>query len=198
MEETNLNQLNSIQPQKQESFFKEISKFILIALIVVIPLRMYVAQPFVVSGASMDPTFATGQYLIVDELTYHFENPARGQVIIFKYPKDPKIFFIKRIIGLPGETVTIKQGIITIKNTAHPEGFTLTEPYVADVNKDKDSFQTSLGSTEYFVMGDNRAQSSDSRAWGNLDKEFIIGRPFIRLLPVNKAAVLPGSYIEKQ
>lgn len=198
MEENNSIQPNPPQSVQKENFFKEILKFVITALVIVVPIRMFIAQPFVVSGASMDPTFTTGQYLIVDELTYHFENPERGQVIIFRYPKDPQIYFIKRIIGLPGESVSIKKGIITIKNKDHPEGFILPEPYIAEENKLNDSFETTLGSDEYFVMGDNRAQSSDSRMWGNLDKGFIIGRPFIRLLPLNKISILPGSYKETQ
>src|SRR5580700_2425535 len=82
-------------PPPKENFLKEILKFIVIALIIIVPIRAYVAEPFIVSGASMDPTFATGQYLIVDQLSYHFENPQRGDVIIFKYPLDTSLYFIK-------------------------------------------------------------------------------------------------------
>ncbi len=182
---------SNMQP-KEDNFFKEIVKFTVIALAIVIPVRAYVAQPFVVSGASMDPTFATGQYLIVDELSYHFETPERGQVIIFKYPKDIKTYFIKRIIGLPGETVSINKGELTIINKEHPEGFKLNEPYIDPSHKSAEYFTTILRDNEYFVMGDNRAQSSDSRSWGPLDKELIVGRPFVRLLPVTKIKLLPG------
>src|SRR5438105_1933429 len=88
-------------PPKKESFFGEIFKFTLIALVIVLPIRFFIAQPFIVQGASMDPTFETGEYLIVDQLSYHLGNPERGQVIIFKYPKDESKYFIKRVIGLP-------------------------------------------------------------------------------------------------
>jgi len=104
------------QNQNSGNFLKEIIKFIIIALIVIIPIRTFVADPFIVSGQSMDNTFADGQYLIVDQLSYHFENPSRGDVIIFRYPKDPSLFFIKRVIGLPGETVSINNGVVTISN----------------------------------------------------------------------------------
>src|SRR5579872_6561296 len=93
--------------EKKENFWKELAKLILIAVVIVIPFRLFVAQPFVVDGASMDPTFKNGQYLIVDELSYHFESPARGSVLIFKYPLDTSKYFIKRVIGLPGETIKI-------------------------------------------------------------------------------------------
>ncbi|MEO8637725.1 MAG: signal peptidase I [Candidatus Taylorbacteria bacterium] len=178
-------------PPKSEGAFAELLRFGLIALIIVIPIRFFVAKPFVVSGSSMDPTFLNGEYLIVDELTYRFENPARGDVIIFKYPKDESKYYIKRIIGLPGETVESQGGKITIVNALHPKGFALNEPYLE--NKSFDSFKITLGD-EYFVMGDNRPQSSDSRFWGPVKEALIIGRPVIRLHPITKIAVLPGEF----
>jgi signal peptidase I len=184
---------------KKENSFKEIFKFALIAFIVIVPIRMFVAQPFIVSGSSMDPTFYNGQYLVVDELTYHFEHPERGQVVIFKYPNDPKKFFIKRIIGLPGETVVIEKDEVTIKNTKHPDGFKLSEPYVDPDNKKDDStMSVTLKETEYFVMGDNRIVSSDSRVWGPLEEHYIVGRPAIRLLPIQKMELFPGVYDPEQ
>ena len=127
--------------------------------VILIPIRLFIAQPFVVVGGSMDPTFATGQYLIVDELSYRFETPERGQVIIFKYPKDTTKYFIKRIIGLPSEKISIKDGVVTIKNSAHPDGFVLDEPYIKNPSTSNLPEQT-LGSNDYFVMGDNRYSQS--------------------------------------
>src|ERR1700733_9006303 len=128
-EQNNQQHLNKVPPTappstpvKKESFIWEIIKFVIIAMIIIIPVRTFVAEPFIVSGDSMDFTFANNQYLIVDQLSYHFENPARGDVIIFRYPKDPSVFFIKRVIGLPGETVAINNGIVTIYNAQHPLG----------------------------------------------------------------------------
>lgn len=184
--------MNPETPQKKENFFIEIVKFTLIALAIVIPLRTYIAQPFIVSGASMDPTFSTGQYLIVDQISYRFEDPKRDDVIIFKYPLDPETYFIKRIIGLPRETVSVKGGEITIFNNENPDGMKIEESYIADEHRTTETFSITLGSTEYFVMGDNRAQSSDSRSWGPLDLNFIIGRPLIRLLPITKISLFPG------
>ncbi len=177
--------------ENRDSFFTELLKFAVIALIIVVPIRFFVAQPFIVSGASMDPTFATGQYLIVDELSYHFEPPQRGQVIIFKYPKDPTQYFIKRVIGLPNETVKIQGGDVYIEDTSG-KTFKLDEPYIVNKGNGADMTVT-LRSGEYFVMGDNRPESSDSRSWGVLPRENIIGRALLRLLPLQTVSVFPGG-----
>lgn len=170
---------------------KEILTFIVLAVLIVVPIRVFVAQPFVVEGASMHPTFESGDYLIVDQLTYRFEDPKRGDVIVFRYPNKPSIFYIKRIIGLPGETVTIERGNATITRV---DGTTLVlpEPYVVQEDATYD-LTTTLGPDQYFVMGDNRPKSSDSRIWGPLPKNDIMGRAFFRLLPPGKMGVLPGA-----
>jgi signal peptidase I len=198
--ETQTNDGNNSTPPsevKKESFLKEVIKFLLIAVFVVLPFRFFIAQPFIVDGASMDPTFETGEYLIVDQISYKFEEPQRGSVVIFKYPKDTSKFFIKRVIGLPDETVKIKGEEVTIINKDHPNGFTLAEPYIAPSNRKEDNFAVTLKDKEFFVMGDNRVGSSDSRAWGPVPESLIVGRPFIRLLPLQKTSVFPGSYDEK-
>lgn len=171
----------------------EIVRFSIIAILIVVPIRMFIAQPFIVSGASMDDTFQNGQYLIVDQVTYYFEDPARGDVIVFRYPRDPSKFFIKRIIGLPGDTIKIIDGRITISNNENPEGFTLSEPYVKEVMEPAQPFVENLGNREYFVMGDNRNQSSDSRSWGILQDDRIIGRALLRLFPPQLLGYKPGA-----
>jgi len=179
-------------PPKQDSFFTEIVKFSILALLIVVPFRMFVAQPFIVSGASMAPTFETGEYLIVDRATYHLEQPERGDVVVFRYPNDPSKFFIKRIIGLPGETVELANGITTIE--ANTERSVLDEPYL-ERDRTDDHLTITLSKDEYFVMGDNRGASSDSRVWGPVPRENIVGRAFIRLLPPTHFGVLPGAHV---
>ncbi len=177
--------------ERSENFFTELLKFVLLAVVIVVPVRAWVAQPFIVSGASMEPTFDTGQYLIIDELTYHFEAPQRGDVIIFRYPKNPSEFFIKRIVGLPGETVSITPDSTSI---TPPDGTaeTLPERYLA--YRGNGGFLTmKLGPGEYFVMGDNRPDSSDSRVWGAVPRQNIVGRAFLRLLPFSMMGLFPGS-----
>ncbi|WKZ26805.1 MAG: signal peptidase I [Candidatus Paceibacterota bacterium] len=181
------------QVHKKSGFFKELVKFTLIAFLIVVPFRIFIAQPFIVNGASMEPTFHPGEYLIVDQLTYKaFSQPKRGEVIIFRYPQDTTKFFIKRVVGLPGETIEIRGENIRISNSDFPEGFLLDEDYLSF--RKQDNLKTKLKSDEYFVMGDNRPQSSDSRIWGPLKEELIIGRPLVRLFPVNRLQFLPGSF----
>ncbi len=182
--------------EHNENFFIELLKFALLALCIVIPIRLFVAQPFVVSGESMVPTFQNGQYLIIDELTYHFDDPKRGDVVVFRYPKDPKQFFIKRVIGLPGDVVEISTTGTTITHTDGTQ-VTLREPYISR-RGDVETTRYTVPAKEYFVMGDNRPESSDSRSWGFLPRKNIIGRAFVRLLPIQTISLFPGSASEPQ
>jgi signal peptidase I len=134
----------------------------------------------------MDPTFEDGDYLLVDEISYRFEEPARGDVVIFRFPEDNNQFFIKRIIGLPNETVEIKNNKVIIYNKENPNGFTLDENYLDPEQETLGNMIARLGSDEYFVLGDNRLQSSDSRRWGPVKRSLIIGKVFLRAWPFNK------------
>ena len=193
MNEEKTDLLPSSTPKK--STFKEILKeifiFIVIAFGIVLPFRIYIAEPYLVDGRSMDPTFATGDYLIVDKLSYRMESPERNSVVVFKYPKDTSKSFIKRIIGLPGETVIVKNKTVTIINSENPEGFLVDTSYVT--HPSDGSFETKLAGDEYYVLGDNRAESFDSRFWGPLQKKYILGKPVVRLFPFNKIDLFPGQ-----
>ena len=186
----------TIEAPQRNTFREEVwetVRFLFIALAIVLPVRIFIAQPFIVSGASMDPTFASGQYLIVDELSYHIGDPSRGDVVIFKYPKNPKQYFIKRVIGLPGETVTVNgKGQVSIKDKDGKTVLALEEPYVAYTKDDK--IERALLPGEYFMMGDNRAGSFDSRAWGPVQRDLIVGKAFLRLFPLTSIDVLPGQF----
>lgn len=172
-------------------FTSDFFKVLLIAVLIIAPIRYFLFQPFVVHGESMEPNFADGDYLIIDELSYRLRDPARGEVVVLHPPNDPSQFFIKRIIGLPGERVLIRNGDVQIYNDVYPEGFIITEPYLVDVNITFGSVDIRLGSDEYYVLGDNRLQSSDSRVWGPVKEEAIVGRAYIRALPVGRINLFP-------
>jgi signal peptidase I len=169
--------------KKYASFIWDIVKIALIALVIVVPIRYFLFQPFIVSGSSMSPNFSTGDYLIVDEISYRFSTPQRGDVIVFNFPKDTSERFIKRVIGLPGETVDIVNGQVEIIKDGKTT--TLDEKYLPSDLKTYPDSETILKADEYFVMGDNREYSYDSRAWGIVPKANIIGNAFLRILPLS-------------
>lgn len=179
------------QPEK-ESWWDFI-RFAFIAALIVLPVRFFIAQPFVVSGASMMPTFESGDYLIIDEVSYRFEPPHRGDVIVFRFPLEQKKFLIKRVVGLPKETVEIEGDVITIKNLLYPDGFVWKQGVFASSGR-RARESITLEEDEYFVLGDNREESADSRLWGPLKKELIVGRPLVRLLPISDMGLFPGEW----
>lgn len=168
-----------------KSFFAftwEIIKIVVIALVIVIPIRYLIFQPFFVKGQSMEPNFENGDYLIVDEISYKLRDPKRGEVVVFKYPNDTSQRYIKRIIGLPEETVVIENNKIEISNQ---EGSKVLDEstYLPSSTFTPGNIKITLGEDEYFVLGDNRPSSSDSRRWGALPREDIVGRVYIRAWP---------------
>jgi len=163
----------------------------LIAAAIAIPIRYFIAQPFIVRGPSMEPNYYDREYLVIDELSYFFREPQRGEVIVFHYPLNTREYFIKRIIGLPGETVEVKADGIYVTNSQHPDGFRLGEPYLAPDGLTRSSVRFGLGPNEYVVLGDNRAKSSDSRSWGALGRKFITGRAIFRAWPIQRFGLLP-------
>ncbi|OGZ36627.1 MAG: signal peptidase I [Candidatus Portnoybacteria bacterium RIFCSPLOWO2_12_FULL_39_9] len=171
-------------------FIWEIVKIVVISLAIIIPIRYYLVQPFFVRGASMEPNFDNGEYLVVDELSYRLREPERGEVIVFKFPKDPSQYYIKRIIGLPKETVEVKNNQVIIYSQEFPEGLVLDESaYLINGQYIWGDVKMVLGENEYFVLGDNRGASSDSRQWGLLSSKNIIGRVWVRAWPFDKAEV---------
>ncbi|MFA6000110.1 MAG: signal peptidase I [Candidatus Paceibacterota bacterium] len=182
--------------QKEKKSFwqssRELIFFALLSLAIVAPIRIFIAQPFIVSGSSMYPTFSNNDYLIVDEISYRLGEPERYDVVIFHYPVDTSKFFIKRIIGLPGETVDIKGKDVTIQNNENPNGFKLDQSFIN--NEMNSTKHYVLKDDEYFVLGDNRNASSDSRVWGAVPKKLLIGKAFVRLYPFNKIDFKPGDY----
>ncbi len=171
-------------------FLLELIKVGVLAAVTIACVRYFLFKPFYVKGASMEPNFFDKEYLIIDELSYRLRPPQRGEVIVFKFPENTKEFFLKRIIGLPGERVKIAEGRVTIYNGEHPEGVVLDETYLPNDLLTIGERITVLTSNQYFVMGDNRSNSYDSRRFGAVDKSFVVGRVFFRGLPFNRAEII--------
>lgn len=153
---------------------------------IILPIRLFLVQPFFVRGQSMEPMFSDGDYLVIDEISYRFRNPARGEVVVFRFPNSPIGFYIKRVIGLPGETVEISDGKVRIYNSDDPQGIFLEEQYLSAGTRTQNDMRLELGLDEFFVLGDNRHSSYDSRQWGALHRAEIIGRVWIRPWPLGQ------------
>jgi signal peptidase I len=178
----------------------EMVKILALAVVIIIPIRTFLFQPFFVQGSSMEPNFDDGEYLVISEFGYKytrlpvadievkpFRELRRQEPIVFRYPKNPDQFYIKRVIGLPGETVEIRQGKVLITNTIHPDGFELDESaYLGGNIRTSDYPRTKLTDTQYFVLGDNRAFSYDSRAFGPIENTAVIGRVLLRAWPLSE------------
>lgn len=170
-------------------FLWETAKIVIISLLIIIPIRYFIVQPFFVRGDSMVPNFNNGEYLIIDEFSYRFfDEPQRGDVVVFRFPDNPSQFYIKRIVALPEETVIIKEDALTIINHEHPAGFELKEPYLVEPTPGE--LEVKLDPNEYYVLGDNRDSSSDSRRWGPLPRHLIVGKAWLRAWPINRAQAI--------
>lgn len=177
-------------------FVWETIKVVILSLAIIIPVRYFLIQPFFVNGQSMEPNFEDKDYIIVNRLDYRLNKPKRGDVIVFLYPKDfergVRTYFIKRVVGLPNETVQVKNDTVTIYNDAYPEGFILDETgYLPAYQETKGDVRMKLDPDEYFVLGDNRLHSSDSRVWGPLHGSLLSGRAAVRLWPLDEVAKIP-------
>jgi len=167
-------------------FFWEVFKVVVISLVIIVPVRYFLIKPFYVKGASMEPSFYDHEYLIIDEISYRFGEPERGDTVVFRYPFDLSQYFIKRIIGLPTEKIKIAEGKITIFNQANPQGVELQENYLLPAMKTLGDVEVELGQDEYYVLGDNRIASLDSRAFGPVPRKDIIGRTLVRGWPLDR------------
>jgi len=163
----------------------ELTKWLIVAVIIITLIHFFVATLFIVDGLSMEPNYHTGEYIIVDRFQYLFQKPVRGDVVVLKFPGDPDHKkYIKRIIGLPGENVIIQNGEVFIN------GGKLNEPYLPNDMQTMPNLNRTLGDGDYFMMGDNRPNSSDSRVWGVANKQYLIGRAWVILFPFNYAGIV--------
>ncbi len=197
-QEKHSEELNNLEVESNPAkdflyFIFDLLKTGLIVFIIAFALRYFVVQPFIVDGESMMPNFVNNEYILAEKVSYLAGQPKRGDVVIFRYPGNPSISYIKRIIGVPGEKVVISENEVKIHNNEHPDGVVLKENYLPNYTltlpQDSKSEESVLGENEYFVMGDNRQHSSDSREWGKLPEQNIIGRAWLTILPLDKFGI---------
>lgn len=199
-----LNNLKPVDPSPSRDFFEfvfDLVKTGVIVLIFALLIRYFAIQPFIVDGQSMMPNYTDKEYLLAEKISYLFGEPKRGDVVVFQFPKNTSVNYIKRIIGLPGETVKIKDNKITIINSEHPKGFDLGEAYISKDSRtdvpEADGYVKRLKDNEYFVLGDNREHSSDSREWGILPKNDILGRAWVSIAKLGtESSNLPHFYLK--
>lgn len=172
-----------------KEFVWETIKVVVFSLVIIIPIRYFLIQPFYVKGASMEPNFYDHEYLVIDEISYRLGEIKRGDVVVFHYPVDKTQYFIKRVIGLPGETVSIQAGKIFIKNTSRPDGFFLDESAYLPNTYTQGDKEVTLGPEEYYVLGDNRSSSLDGRVFGPINRSVIVGRAWVRGWPFSRLQV---------
>lgn len=168
------------------AFLAEVAQIVVVAVAIILPIRYFLIQPFYVKGASMEPNFYDHEYLIIDELSYRLREPERGEIVVFRYPRDPSQYFIKRVVGLPGETVEVSGGQVVVYNEEFPNGKPLNEEaYLGDLDTTGKK-KVSLAAGEYYVLGDNRDESLDSRSFGAVERGEIVGRVWVRGLPLSR------------
>lgn len=182
-------------------FFWDLAKVFIVAFgLVWFVIRPYVAEPFIVSGSSMFPNFHNRDYLVIEKMTYHRNSPKHGEIIVFRYPYQQKQYFIKRIIGLPGDSVRIGDGKVYVTDSVTGKESEVNESYLPEGTFTAITGNASvwhLGPDQYFVMGDNRGASSDSRVWGVLPKSLIVGKAWLRVLPVGDIGLIRSGSDEQ-
>lgn len=174
--------------RRPTQFIREVFETVVLIVVLYALVNLSTAR-FVVEGASMQPNFATGQYLIVSRMNYLFGDPQHGDIVVFHYPGHPVDDYIKRVIGVPGDTIEIRDALI------YRNGERLDEPYINEPCSQGSCRDNvwEIGENEYFVMGDNRNHSSDSRAFGPVSREFIVGEALVRYWPPRDWSIMPGA-----
>lgn len=164
-------------------FVGELVHVIVISLAIILPIRYFLIQPFYVKGASMEPNFYDHEYLIINEISYRFIDPERGDIVVFRYPNDPQQYFIKRIVGIPGERIVISDGKVRIYDARDPGGYLLDENDYLGNQHTPGEKDVTLSEDEFFLLGDNRKASLDSRVFGAVPGKFIVGKVWFRGWP---------------
>lgn len=170
---------------KSATILLEIIKIFVGVVIAALFIRFFIFQPFVVEGSSMEPNFHNGEYLFVQKLSYDFHQPNRGDVIVFHYPLDPSVDYIKRVIGLPGDTISVQNGQVVVNGAALSEKYLLNGQKTVLLDGSNNAYQVTVGKGQFFVMGDNRDHSADSREGWLVPQKNVIGKTTLVLFPAS-------------
>lgn len=170
--------------------FFDILESIVVALAIFVVIYLFLYQPHQVKGASMEPNFHDGEYILTNKYEYRFSEPKRGDVVVFRSPQNPEVDFIKRIIGLPGDRVKLLDNHYYINDVLLDESYIAPELFTYHGNYLKDGQEITVPPNSYFVSGDNRPRSSDSREWGPISKQAIIGKSQLRYWPPDRFGIL--------
>ncbi|OPX86708.1 MAG: Signal peptidase I T [Pelotomaculum sp. PtaB.Bin104] len=168
----------------KKPFYREIIESVVIAVILAVIIRLFILEPFYIPSGSMEPTLQENDRIIVSKLNYRFQEPKRGDIIVFKYPLDPKRNFVKRLIAVGGETVSIKNSKLYINNQL------VAEDYLPQGLRFKDFGPVEVPAGSYFMLGDNRNNSEDSRFWGFLPENLIVGKAVVIYWPLDRATTV--------
>lgn len=175
------------------NFFMDFLETIVVALSIFVVVYLFLVQPHEVKGNSMEPNFHNNEYILTDKISYRFSDPKRGDVVIFKSPKNPDVDYIKRIIGIPGEKVKIQSGFVYINDKKINEVYLRENTVLYPGSSMQEGADIIIPENYYFVMGDNRSHSSDSREFGPISQANIIGRAFMRYWPLSEFGLLPAA-----
>jgi len=175
------------------AFFLDFLETIVVSLAIFALVYLFLFQPHQVEGRSMEPSFQNGEYILTDKISYRFREPARGDVVVFHSPQDERVDFIKRVIGVPNDQIKVEKGYVYLNDQQLSEGYINDPGQVANGRFLREGVEVEVPANSYLVMGDNRLHSSDSREWGFVTKQEIVGRAFFRYWPLPVFGVLPTS-----
>lgn len=163
---------------------------IVVILAIMVMIYLFIMSPQEINGASMEPNFHNGEYILTNKIEYKLRDPKRGDVVIFKSPRNKDIDYIKRIIGEPGNRIALQGGVFRVNGLPLEEPYLASGTYTAFGNYLREDSEIIVPEGKYFVVGDNRGHSSDSREFGPVPKEDFIGRAFFRYWPFSEAGVI--------
>jgi signal peptidase I len=176
--------------QRLGAFFLDILEVVVFAIAIFLFVYLLILRPHKIKGASMEPNYPDGEYLLTEKISYYRQNPQRGDVVVFKPPVTEDDEFIKRVIGVPGETISFQNGKVYVNNQELEESYIDVPTYGSTFLSDGKEYTVPEG--QYFVLGDNRPHSSDSRVWGPITKDKVNGKAWLIYWPITKVGVVPG------